>query len=147
MKNLIVFYSKTGNTRGIAEKIKEKINADIDEIKALSDDPNQTYVELKHSPSLEGYDHIIFGSPVHGFMPPKITKAYIESLEDLSQKTFDLFVTHFFPFSWLGGTQTLKRIKKEIEAKGGKIRFEFSINWKSKKKDLTIQDMLEKLSK
>ncbi|MDX9690902.1 MAG: flavodoxin domain-containing protein [Acholeplasmataceae bacterium] len=143
MKELIVFYSKTGNTRSIAERIKKVLTCETDEIKALSDDPNQTYVELTHAPDLNHYPHIIFGSPVHGFTLPKVTKAYLDGLNDLDGKTFDLFVTHFFPFAWMGGNQVLKQMKKIIESKHGEVKMMTSINWKSKKRDRVIEDMLK----
>jgi flavodoxin len=143
MKELIVFYSKTGNTRDIAERLKDVLSCEMDEIKAVSDDPNQTYVELTHAPDLNHYPSIIMGSPVHGFSLPKVTKAYLDGLGDLDGKTFDLFVTHFFPFSFLGGNQVLKAMKKIIESKNGEVRKMTSINWKSKKRDLVIEEMLK----
>lgn len=143
MKELIVFYSKTGNTRSIAEKIKDVLSCEMDEIKAVSDDPNQTYVELTHAPDIDAYPSIILGSPVHGFSLPKVTKAYLDGLGDLSGKSFDLFVTHFFPFSFLGGNQVLKAMKKIILAKHGEVKKMTSINWKSKKRDDVISTMLK----
>jgi flavodoxin len=142
MKQVIVYYSKTANTESVAKKLKAKLASDCLAIKAESDDPNQTNVKLIEIPSIKENDRIIFGSPVHGFSIPKITKAYLAQLGDLTGKTFDLFVTHHFPFAWLGGNQTLKAMKKVIEKKQGKVEKMISINWKSKKREQDISNFV-----
>lgn len=143
MKQVIVFYSKTGNTESVAKKIKDISGIDCLAIKAESDDPNQMNVKLLDIPKINDYEKIIFGSPVHGFSIPKVTKAYLDQLGDLEGKTFDLFVTHQFPFAWLGGNQTLKSIKKRIEKKSGKVEKMTSINWGSKKREQDITNLVE----
>lgn len=144
MKKKIVFYSKTGNTKGIAEKIHGVSNIPLEAIIAASDDPNQAHVELIEKPDLHEVERIIFGSPVHGFSTPKVVKAYLEDQPTFEGKTFDLFVTHFFPCAWMGGNQVLKQMEKIILAKGGKIHSKTSINWKSKKREIEIYKLIEK---
>ena len=143
-KNALVVYSKTGNTLGIAKLIKEMAPFELLEVKAASDDPNQIEVILTNIPEVSDYDHLLIGSPVHGFSIPKVMLAYLNQLPDLSKKKIDLYVTHLFPFTWLGGTQTLKQISKIIVNKGGIVNSMTSVNWKSKKRDLTIQTLVEK---
>ncbi len=147
MKKKIIYYSKTGNTKSIAEKIQAVSNIPLEAIIASSDDPNQVQVELIEKPDIEGLDRIIFGSPVHGFSIPKIVKAYLEDLPELEGKSFDLFVTHFFPYAWMGGNQVLKAMKKIILAKGGEIHSMTSINWKSKKREIDIYKLIEMFRK
>ena len=141
MKRAIVFYSKTGNTESVVKRFKD---FDILRVKASSDDPNQKVVELVERPNVKDYEEVIFACPVHGFMICKVMKAYLTELEDLSGKTIDLFVTHQFPVSWLGGNQTLKQMKKLIERKNGVVRNMTSINWSSKKKESVIEEMLNR---
>jgi flavodoxin len=147
MKELIVIYSKTGNTRSVGMRLKDVLKCDLDEIKAVSDNPDQTYVELTHAPDVEVYPHVIFGSPVHGFTIPKVTKAYLEGLPDLDGKDVDLFVTHFFPFAWMGGNQVLKQMKKIIIRKNGVVNKMTSVNWKSKKREQVIESMIKSYQK
>jgi flavodoxin len=141
MKRAIVFYSKTGNTESVVKRFKD---FDILRVKASSDDPNQKVVELVERPDVKDYEEVIFACPVHGFMICKVMKTYLTELEDLSGKTIDLFVTHQFPVSWLGGNQTLKQMKKLIERKNGVVRNMTSINWSSKKKEIVIEEMLNR---
>lgn len=79
-KKLIVYFSYTGNTRMIANKIKEKLNCDILEIKTVipySDDydtvvnDEQNSEASNHLPQIQDincdlskYDEIILGTPV-----------------------------------------------------------------------------------
>jgi flavodoxin len=78
-KSLVVYYSFSGNTRKIAEKIKEAAGADIYEIKTketLKSGPS-LYMEIKKQlktgtypaveenfPDFSAYDYIFVGSPV-----------------------------------------------------------------------------------
>ena len=146
MHDLIIVYSKTGNTLSVAKRLQEVTNVSIEEVHATTDDPNTTLVTLTTIPDVRLHHHIVFGSPVHGFMPPKITQAYLQALPDLQGKTFDLFVTHYFPWAAFGGNQTLRAIKKIIEAKHGEVRHMISINWTSKKRAKTIEHLVNVLS-
>jgi NAD(P)H dehydrogenase (quinone) len=146
MKTHVIYYSKTGNTHGVAIRIAAVMHAALSPVKALSDDPNDLYPILTESPTIEQHDHLIFGSPVHGFSLCKIMNTYLNQLADLSDKKIDLFITHFFPFAWMGGNRTLRQMKGIIESKGGKIRFMTSINWKSKKREVDIMKMIARYS-
>ncbi len=142
MKTKVVFYSKTGNTESVAKRIASVLNADIERIYAVSDDPNIFNVELMLIPDVKNVDHVIFGSPVHGFSVSKIMNAYLNQLPDLKGKTIDLFVTHFFPYAWMGGTRSLKQMRDIIAYKGGTVRHMVSINWKNRKREMDIMNMI-----
>ena len=87
-KVLVVYYSLSGHTRDIAERIHSKTNSDILEIKTVKeikqgpmlylktrkDVKNGTYPELQSEiPDMEKYDVIFVGSPVyHSVAPDKI---------------------------------------------------------------------------
>jgi hypothetical protein len=43
----------------------------------------------------------------------------------------------------MGGNQVLKQMKKIIESKHGEVKMMTSINWKSKKRERVIEDMLK----
>jgi flavodoxin len=72
MKILIVYYSKTGNTKKIAKEIAKNLNADLDEIKDLQYQgwnvlgkvmfKKETKIKYKKNPLK--YDLVIVGTPV-----------------------------------------------------------------------------------
>ena len=144
MKEKVICYSKTGNTLSVARRLSESLGISCEEVKAYVDEKKQTLVSMIEIPSLDGVSRVYFGSPVHGFQMPVATKGYLNTFESLDGIEFVLFVTHFFPFSWLGGNQTLNQIKKLITQKGGIVLEQTSINWKSRKKEETIYNLIKR---
>ncbi len=96
MKGLISYYSRTGNTKKVAEKISERLNIDLERIvdkknrsgiigwiKAGYDAKkgNLTEIEnLKKKPS--NYDFIILGSPIWGGNVTPAIKTYLKNNKD-----------------------------------------------------------------
>jgi flavodoxin len=107
-KVLIIYYSRTGNTRFVAEKIAGKLKADIEEvidrknrrgtigwIRAGMDATRRKETEIeetKHSP-LE-YDLVVLGSPVWNKKIPPAMRTYINK-NDLSKKKIAFFNTNY----------------------------------------------------
>lgn len=79
-KKLVVYFSYTGNTRKIAEKVKEELGCDILELKPVKPystdyqtvvDEEQNNESSKKTPEIQdinidlnNYDEIIIGTPV-----------------------------------------------------------------------------------
>lgn len=121
MKKLVVYFSYTNNTRTIANKIKEKLNCDILEIKTVIPYSNdyQTVVDdeqnseaSNHLPEIQKididltqYDEIILGTPVWWYRPVPAIRTFLNQY-DLSGKTIKPFATNA---GWLG--KTFKEIK------------------------------------
>lgn len=122
MNKLIVYFSYTNNTRTIANKIKDKLNCDILEIKTkipYSDD-YQTVVDdeqnseaSNHLPEIEDinidlskYDEIILGTPVWWYRPVPAIRTFL-TRNDLSGKIIKPYATNA---GWLG--RTFKEIEK-----------------------------------
>ena len=107
MKSLVVYYSRSGNTRFVAEKISQKIGGDIEEIidKKRRKGPlgfviggfdatrgrKTDIAEMKKSP--RDYDLIVVGTPMWN---KRITPAVRTYLEDnkFSKKRVALFCTN-----------------------------------------------------
>lgn len=66
-KCLVVYYSKTGNTKAMAERIAGGIGADLCE------------VSEQGTPSVDpsGYSLVVVGTPVNGFSPSLPIKSYL----------------------------------------------------------------------
>jgi len=107
-KNLVVYYSYSGNTKSVAEKIKTITNGDLFEIKTVQEYPrNYTDVvnqakkekeqdfkpELSENIDITGYDTIFIGSPVWWYTFSTPVKTFL-SQHDFSGKTIMPFCTH-----------------------------------------------------
>jgi len=125
--------------------IEKEIDASLQEVKAVSDDTEQKQVELIESPDVKSYDRVIFASPVHAFCLSKVMRTYLSEIDSLANKEVILFVTHHFPFAWMGGNSALRQMSQKVLSKDGKVKAMFSINWSSKKRELGIQKMIEQV--
>lgn len=121
MNKLIVYFSYTGNTKMIANKIREKLNCDILEIKTVipySEDydtvvnDEQNSEASNHLPEIQEigidlskYDEIILGTPVWWYRPVPAIRTFLNQ-NDLSRKTIKPFATNA---GWLG--KTFKEIR------------------------------------
>ena len=108
-KVLIVFYSLTGNTKSIAEKIREKTGGDLFEIETVKTYPaeysaliEEAKRELqkgdlpilkKSSPDLSKYDLILVGGPVWWYTVSTPVMSFLKNA-DFSDKKVSAFCTH-----------------------------------------------------
>ena len=107
VKSLVVYYSRTGNTRFVAEMIAEKLKADIEELidkkgrggsigfliagKDAALKKETQIGEIKHPPS--GYNFIVLGVPVWAKEVPPAMRTYLNR-HDLSKKRVAFFNTN-----------------------------------------------------
>ena len=119
---LIVYFTYTNNTKMIAEKIKEKINCDILEIKTVVpySDNYESVVNDEHNSEasnhlpeiqkidvdLSKYDEIIIGTPVWWYRTAQAIRTFLKQ-NDLSNKIIKPFATNA---GWLG--KTFKEIEE-----------------------------------
>ena len=106
MKALVVYYSRTGNTRAAAKEIASALNADVEELddgvdrkgligwlKAGRDGMKKAKVKLKplkHNPA--EYDLIVVGSPVWGGNITPAVRTFLAE-NNLAGKKVALFCT------------------------------------------------------
>ncbi len=143
MKIGIIIYSKTGNTKMVSERIKEKYNdITIEEIKiAGNPEKGMDYFDITNAPKPD-YDYIIFASAVNAFTLCPVMVKYLMDIEDLENKKISIFVTQFFPYKFMGGNNAIRKMQKLIENKKGKVRKTGVINFKNKKKDDMITNLV-----
>jgi len=109
MKVLIVCFSQTGNTRKVAEKIRDGIIKEIgscDLVSLRDADVN----------GLAGYDLVGLGTPVFYYKEPFNVRDFMEGLPELNGKQWFVFCSHG---SVMG--QTLISMKECLEKKGIKV--------------------------
>jgi len=108
-KMLIIYYSHTGNTKYIAEKIKEKSGGDLFEIQTVRTYPSQ-YSALteeakrelqegdlpalkKGPPNMSSYDLILVGGPVWWYTVATPVMSFLKQA-DFAGKKVSAFCTH-----------------------------------------------------
>ena len=109
MKAAVVFYSLTGNTRWAAEKIGERLDADLIEIRPEAAYPDKGFKKflwggksavMKETPKLlpypfkaERYDLVILGTPLWaGTMSPPIRAFISENLAALRDRALAAYI-------------------------------------------------------
>ncbi len=100
MKSLVLFYSRTGTTRKLAEKIAQELNSDIEEIIDLKDrkgamgwltsgrdamKKKETHVK-DISKDISKYDLIIIGSPVWAGSVTPAVRTFLNKNKDKMKK-------------------------------------------------------------
>ncbi len=149
MKNLIVYYSWSGNTELVSKTLAEMIKADVIKLEDVTKPSKEmaygagreASIKGKSWPvkpfnkDLSGYDRIFVGCPVWFSMPTPEFNAFIEQV-DFKGKSVVVFVT-------LGGGSPDKAIKtmtEKVTQKGGKVVSSFYV----RAKNVTKDDMVNK---
>lgn len=151
-KVLIAYYSYSGNTKRVAEKIQQLTNGDIFEIvpkKAypnnyndvvnLAKDEKQKDIkpELTDNGNVKDYDIIFLGTPVWWYTMASPVKTFISN-NDFSGKTIVPFCTHG------GGGASSTYIDMQKLAKGAKVTEGYT-SYENSAKDSEIADWINKL--
>ena len=127
---LVVYFSATGTTRGVAEKLAEGLSADLYEIvpdepytdadlnyndsrsrtSIETDDPTCRPAIAGELPDLTAYDTVFIGYPIWWGDTPRIVSNFVENV-DLTDKTLAVFFT--------SGSSGLGNSMKHLEQQSG----------------------------
>ena len=133
-KTLVAYFSATGATKRLAEKIAKVINADTFEIEPAIEYTNEdlkwpsrnnrSYIEMRNKNSrprvlkrlvnIENYDTVFLGFPVWYYTAPTIINSFIET-HNLSGKNMYVFVT--------SGVNSVDKSFKDLKNMYPDIRF------------------------
>jgi flavodoxin len=123
MRSLVVFYSRAGNSKFVAEKVVSELSADTEEVVDLKNRRGwlgfiragydatrgkETIIE-KTQKSPKDYDLIVVGTPVWNSRLTPAIRTYLKE-NDLSQKRIALFSTN----EGRGSEKTLAMMKSLI---------------------------------
>ena len=148
----LIYYSNSGNTRTVAEKLNKKLtenghNVTVEEITITGDTPAQPgKFELTNIPDPGSYDAVIFGAPVQAFSLNPVMKAYMEQLPPLDEKKVAIFVTKQLPLLKVGGTGSISIMKKASESKGAKVVASEIVVWAEKKREQSIRKCVDSIT-
>jgi flavodoxin len=102
MKTRVVYFSRTGNTKRLAQAIADSVKAPI-------------FAMAETQPAtIQDFDLLIIGTPVEGSSPAKETSAYIESMPKVEGKKAIVFVTHRL----FGSGRAMGILEKMLDSKG-----------------------------
>ena len=102
MKSCVFYFSRTGNTKRLAEAIAGQINAPIFSISSI--EPS----------AVEAYDTVILGTPVEGAKPALETTAFVGQLPKGQGKKVVIFCT----YRLFGNERTMKILEKALVERG-----------------------------
>lgn len=123
-KTLVVYFSATGTTRIVAERLATAIHADVAEITAAQpysaadidwrDESSRCFVEhrdrtirpalAEDAPSVNGYDTVFVGYPLWWETAPRIVRTWLEA-QDWAGKSIVTFATASSSTRGADGTQ------------------------------------------
>ena len=127
-KKLVAFFSASGVTKNVSERLAKIADADLFEIKPAipysradldwtnkksrssleMSDPDSRPEIAEALPNMEEYDTVFLGFPIWWYTAPRIIETFLDSC-DLSGKTAVCFAT--------SGGSTVAKAEKELKAK------------------------------
>lgn len=152
-KKLIIYFTYTNHTKMIADKIQQKLNCDIIEIKPVNQyskdyqkvvDEEQNNSSSNKTPEIEKtninlneYDEIIIGTPVWWYTIAPVIRTFLTE-NDLSGKTIKPFATNA---GWLGHTfQEIQKLCPNSKVEKG-MNIVFTENYQENKLITSIQEI------
>ena len=151
MRSLTIYYSKSGNTRTVANTLKREIKThrleviDLWENKTLSE---LLFPTIRNSAQIRPqkvdvdpyYEYVFIGTPTYfGSITPAIAKFIKNS--DFKNKKIILFNTYRF----IGAKHAINRLAKHVQKSDGNVIGAFSIKCNGSKKD--IEEATKKAAK
>jgi flavodoxin len=117
MDPCVVYFSRTGNTKQLAQAIADNMNAPLLNIEGIL--PS----------TVETFDPLILGAPVNGASPAKEMRVFMKNMNKVEGKRAILFCT----YRLFGNKRTLKAMEKELASKGYTTIYKLSKKVKSGK--------------
>lgn len=155
MKTAIIVHSFTGNTLSVAEKLKDTlekrgVNVYLEKIEPTGgenkNDVDPARISFQSRLDLTEFDNVVIAGPVRGFSMSPVLKAYFDQGSFKNRKVY-LFVTHFFPFAFMGGNSAISQMKKFVEQREGIVLNSRIIDWKSPSREKEIRSLVDQFSK
>lgn len=131
MNSCIIYFSRTGNTKRLAQAMADATKASIYDL------------ALTPPSAIENCDVFILGTPVEGASPAKETVAFIESMPQAQGKKVILFCT----YRAFGNERTMKNMEKKLSGKGYQIIAKVSKKGMKPEKEEDFSDILSEVKK
>lgn len=155
MKIGILVHSFSGNTLSVAEKLAQGLSEKGHETNIFrlqvvgGEDRNQQdigKINLQSIPDLKEFDNLIVAGPVRGFQASPVIKKFFDEAKDIEGKNVAMFVTHAFPYNFLGGKSAIGQMEKMCHEKGARVQFTGIIDWGSGKREKQIETLVKNIT-
>ena len=148
MKVGLIVYSETGHTLSVANELKAALvqkrhDVVLDMITVKNVKTDKSLVNL---PLLEGYDVIIFATPVQGFSLPLPVLEYLKRSKLPKKQRIGVLMTQYFKFAWLGGNHTMKQLLGAVAYANPDLYGYGDVHWSCKRRSEQIVAVVRKLS-
>ena len=131
MKPAVVYFSRTGNTKRLAQAIAGELKAPIF---AMSETMPAALVD---------FDLLAIGTPVEGSSPAEEASAFIENIPKAEGKKAIIFCTNRI----FGSGRTMNKVKEMLEAKGYETILKISKKGMQPDKEADFSDILTEIKK
>jgi flavodoxin len=131
MNAVVVYFSRTGNTKRLGQAIADAAKAQIFDL------------TITQPSAIEGFDLLILGTPVEGASPAKETAAFVATMKPAQGKKAILFCT----YKMFGNERTMKAIEKELTAKGYETILKVSKKGMSPEKEAAFSEVVSEVKK
>jgi flavodoxin len=131
MNSCVIYFSRTGNTKRLAQAIADATKAPINDL--ASAQPQ----------AIEKCDLLILGTPVEGSSPAKETVAFIESMPQTQSKKAILFCT----YRVFGNERTMRNMEKRLTSKGYQTIAKVSKKGMKPDKEADFTEILDEVKK
>ncbi len=129
MNACVVYFSRTGNTKRLAQALADLVKAPLYDINSAQ------------SSVIQNYDLLMFGTPVEGSSPAKEAMAYIANMPTVQGKKLILFCTYRI----FGNERTMKAMEKELTPKGYETILKVSKKGMAPEKEADFTEVITKV--
>lgn len=149
MKIGIVVHSHTGNTHSVGQRLREALEraghkVEIERLEVVGgEQPNARQFQITSCPDVSGYDAVILGAPVRGATISPVMAAFLSQVPTLKGKKVLCYVTMFFPFAWMGGSNAIAKMGAASEARAGSVCGTGIIRWSGRGRDERITAVID----
>ncbi len=151
MKIGIIYFSKTGHTKLVVEKLAARLVENKHDIQMSSLEisapwsSSSEFLPLKYLPEVRPYDFLVIGTPVHGGRLSSPMRTFLESTQNFHRKKIAILITHLFWKGW-GTNQTIQQIKEISAAKGADLIGFGDVMWpgfgRNKRIDIAVDQII-----
>ena len=127
----IVYFSRTGNTKRLAQAIAEATKVAIYDLCLIE------------SSTIQNCDPLILGTPVEGSSPAKEIMTFIDTMSKVEAKKAILFCT----FRIFGNNRTMNAMQKALAAKGYEIVLKVSKKGMKPEKEADFSEIICEVKK